>query len=252
MKPDVFSFGLGGIIVPSEAVQELSEKVKALCRRWNVPALHGNKIRAGKGKFGFVKKDAARRQTFLAELEAVIIDKRITAHACVICRPGYRDRYFERHAEPSRWQMSRTAFDIAVERAAKFAMTRDRRLSVVYERSGEREDRLLEAYFRGLLARGTEFDPGNASRHRPLSQQELSATLQSIWPDGKGNPLLQLADLVLHPLCQRPSGSTNHAYDRLVEAGQIIDAQGCEDPAIAVKYSCYDGPYNAWGNNRNA
>lgn len=167
MKPDVFSFGLGGIIVPSEAVQELSEKVKALCRRWKVPALHGNKIRAGKGKFGFVKKDAARRQTFLAELEAVIIDKRITAHACVICRPGYRDRYFERHAEPSRWQMSRTAFDIAVERAAKFAMTRDRRLSVVYERSGEREDRLLEAYFRGLLARGTEFDPGNASRHRP-------------------------------------------------------------------------------------
>jgi len=51
MEPHVFSFGLGGVIVPSEAVRELSEVTSALCERWGAPELHGNKIRSGKGKF---------------------------------------------------------------------------------------------------------------------------------------------------------------------------------------------------------
>ncbi|ASY61157.1 hypothetical protein SS05631_a47740 (plasmid) [Sinorhizobium sp. CCBAU 05631] len=111
MWSHVFSFGLGGIIVPSEAVHEISSATNDFCTRWDVPVLHGNKIRGARGSFGFLKK--AR---FFQELEEVLIDDRIPAHACVICRPGYRDRYHDKHPEGVRWQMSRTAFDISVER----------------------------------------------------------------------------------------------------------------------------------------
>ena len=246
MPAHVFSFGLGGIIVPSEAVRSISDATLNFCGRWNVPHLHGNKIRSGKGKFAFLKKDEARRQSFFEELESLVTDSRITAHACVICRPGYRDRYYERHAEGSRWQMSRTAFDIAVERAAKYARLVGRRLSVAYERSGSAEDRLLESYFEGLVKNGTGFDAANSAIHKPLTQQELAETLLTIWPDGKSNPMLQLADLVVHPLSHRPTGLPNRAYDRLSANGQLLDQRGGADPAVAVKYSCYDEPYKTW------
>ncbi|MEP9373287.1 DUF3800 domain-containing protein [Mesorhizobium sp. KR1-2] len=251
MEAHIFSFGLGGIIVPSEAVQALSDATIKFCKRWDVPELHGNKIRSGKGKFSFLKKDENRKNRFFEELEALIIDERITAHACVICRPGYRDRYYEKHTEGSRWQMSRTAFDIAVERAAKYARLVGRKLSVAYERTGATEDRLIENYFEGLLKNGTGFDSTNSSKHRPLTKDELTETLLTIWPDGKSNPMLQLADLVLHPLGHRPTGLKNRAHDRMSEAGQIIDLRSNGDETIAVKYSCYDDPYKEWVNPRN-
>lgn len=245
MKAHEFSFGLGGVIVPSEAVQELSASTLAFCERWNVPALHGSKIRAGKGKFGFLKEDKVTKAAFMKELEDILVDDRITAHACVICRPGYRDRYHQKHPEGSRWQMSRTAFDISVERAVKFARSKGRKLSVVYERSGEKEDRLIENYFQRLKTVGTEFDVQNSSPHQPLTREQLAESLLSIWPDGKVNPMLQLADLTIAPLCHKPTGRPNRAYERLIETGQIIDAR-TDDPTIAVKYSCYDGPYEKW------
>jgi hypothetical protein len=251
MAAHVFSFGLGGIIVPAEAVSELSQSVHRLCQRWDVPALHGNKIRSAKGKFAFLRENANTREEFFSELEELIIDARILAHACVICRPGYRDRYLAKHPVGSRWHMSRTAFDIAVERAAKYAMQLNKRLSLVYERSGEKEDRLIEGYFHGLKAVGTEFDAQNAGKYRPLSRDELSRILTTVWPDGKSNPMLQLADLVIHPLCHRPTGLPNRAYTRLVNAKQILDFRSDGDPAIAVKYSCYDGAYQSWESPRN-
>ncbi|WP_244428282.1 DUF3800 domain-containing protein [Sinorhizobium fredii] len=240
-----FSFGLGGIIVPSESVGELSDAVLAFCERWDVPELHGNKIRGRKGKFGFLKTDDDARERFFSELDGLISDPRITAHGCVICRLGYRDRYLEKHPVASRWQMSRTAFDISVERAAKYARTIGRQMSVVYERTGKAEDRLIGSYFKGLLAAGTEFDAQTSAVHAPLSPSELAETLGTIWPDGKNNPMLQLADLVLHPLCNQPTKRPDRAYERLLATQQIIDFKS-DDPTIAVKYSCYDGSYQEW------
>ena len=53
MEAHIFSLGLRGVIIPSEAVSELSERTKSFCKAWGIPELHGNKIRSGKGKFGF-------------------------------------------------------------------------------------------------------------------------------------------------------------------------------------------------------
>jgi hypothetical protein len=245
MWSNVYGFGLGGIIVPAEAVDEISAATHAFCKDWNVPVLHGNKIRGGRGRFAFLNNDEAKRDEFFRQLETILVDDRITAHACVICRPGYRDRYHKLRPEATRWDMSRTAFDISVERAAKFARKHGRQLSVVYERTGEAEDRLVEQYFARLKTSGTEFNQETSAAHAPLSQAELSETLRTIWQDGKGNPLLQLADLVLHPLCHHFTGLENRAYNRLVDTGQIIDAR-TDDPTIAVKYSCFDGKYKDW------
>ncbi|WP_412049011.1 hypothetical protein ACK6D9_14255 [Hoeflea sp. Naph1] len=146
--------------------------------------------------------------------------------------------------------MSRTAFDISVERAVKYARSQNRQLSVVYERSGKVEDRLIENYFQTLIANGTEFDTQNSKKHEPLSKSELAETLLTIWPDGKNNPMLQIADLLLFPLCNQPTKRPDRAYKKLCEAEQLIDWKH-DDPTIAVKYSCYDGTYKEWVHPQN-
>lgn len=245
--PHEYSFALGGVIVASGHVEALSKKVRAFCESWGVPALHGNKIRSGKGKFGFLKKDEEKRAQFFAQLEDLVLDERLIAHACVICRPGYRDRYLEKYPQHIRWAMSKTAFDISVERAAKFARYNDCTLDVVYERTGEKEDRLVERYFSDLKATGLGFSDEGSKQYSPLSGTELAACLNVIWADGKGNPLLQLADLVLHPICHVTSGKENRAYRQLREHELLLDFKH-KDDAVGVKYSCYDGEYGAWKN----
>jgi hypothetical protein len=239
------SFALGGVIVASEDVDALSKKVKEFCAKWEVPALHGNKIRSGKGKFGFLKKDERTKDTFFSELDKLILDDRLIAHACVICRPGYRDRYLGKYPDSTRWDMSKTAFDISVERAAKLAMQGGRNLDVVYERTGAKEDRLLEGYFTALKAAGMGFCTKNSEQYGPLTGAQFADHLNVIWPDGKGNPLLQLADLVIHPVSHVVCGKKNRAYDNLIKNKMLLDFKH-EDNAVGVKYSCYDGEYGAW------
>ena len=239
------SFALGGVIVASEDVGALSRKVQDFCRKWEIPALHGHKIRSGKGKFGFLKRDQGRKEAFFAELEQLVLDDRLIAHACVICRPGYRDRYLEKYPDGNRWAMSKTAFDISVERAAKLAMRDGRQLDVVYERTGKKEDRLLEGYFADLKAAGMGFSAENSKQYGPLTAEQFTGHLHVIWPDGKGNPLLQLADLILHPVCHVTCGKPNRAYEQLVVHRMLLDFKH-EDHAVGVKYSCFDGEFGAW------
>lgn len=241
-----FIFALGGVIVASEDVGAISKNVGAFCERWGVPALHGNKIRSGKGKFGFLKKDPGKRTEFFLDLDRLVLDERLIAHACVICRPGYRDRYVSKHPEGTRWEMSRTAFDISVERAAKLAIKDGRKLDVVYERTGEKEDKLLEKYFADLKASGMGFSTANSRQYGPLTGTQFSDHLNVIWSDGKGNHMLQLADLVVHPVSQVTCGSRNRAYDQLVGRKMLLDFKH-EDDAVGVKYSCFDGEYGARG-----
>jgi hypothetical protein len=240
-----FSFALGGIIVASEDIDDLAKNVTAFCEKWDVPALHGNKIRSGKGKFGFLKNDTGKKAAFFSELDNLVLDERLTAHACVICRPGYRDRYLAKHPDSTRWAMSKTAFDISVERAAKFAMRGGRQLDVVYERTGAKEDRLLESYFADLKTAGMGFCVENSKQYGPLTGTQFTDHLNVIWPDGKANSLLQLADLVVHPVSHVTCGKKNRAYDQLVSRKLLLDFKH-EDNAVGVKYSCFDGEYGAW------
>lgn len=243
--PHELSFALGGVIVASENIGSIAMSVRAFCKKWEVPSLHGNKIRSGKGKFGFLKKDENKKKVFFSQLEQLVLDDRLIAHACVICRPGYRDRYLEKYPDDTRWAMSKTAFDIAVERAAKLAMQDGRQLDVVYERTGEKEDRLLECYFENLRASGMGFCSENSKLYGPLTGEQFTDNLNGIWPDGKGNPLLQLADLVVHPVSHVTCGKQNRAYDQLIDRKMLLDFKH-KDDSVGVKYSCYDGEYGRW------
>lgn len=120
---------------------------------------------------------------------------------------------------------------------AKYARLVGRKLSIAYEGTGATEDRLVEDYFKGLRENGTGFEVANSSKHKPLTKDELAETLLSIWPDGKKQSHAAIGRSVVHPLDHHPTGSRNRAYDRLSEAGQIIDLRSNGDETIAIKYS---------------
>ena len=240
-RANEFSFSLGGIIVKKSDVSSLAADVKSFCRKWNIEHLHGHKIRTKKGSFGFLD-NVKIKEKFLTVLELVILKSKIIVHGCVICRPGYRDRYQSKYADCSRWAMSKTAFDISVERAAKFARANNAKLTVVFEGSGKKEDKLFKKYFDDLKSTGTQFSPVTSARYSPLKATEMVETLDKIWSDSKRNPLLQIADLMVHPISQITLGNNNHAYDQLVEHKMLLDFHHA-DPLISIKYSCYDGKY---------
>ena len=244
-EPHIFNFSLGGVIVASEDIPALVQKVNDFNIKWAIPHLHGHKIRSRKGEFRFLHDHPETSDEFFNDLNALILDTRLAAHGCVICRPGYRDRYVAKFPEGIRWAMSKTAFDISVERAAKYAMHYGRKLDVVFERSGKTEDRAIERYFDQLKSNGLSFDQETSNRYSPLKADALSSNLGKIWSDGKSNRMLQLADLVVHPISQVTTGKQNRAYDELVAKRMLLDFKH-PDEHIGVKYSCFDGAYNLW------
>ena len=238
-----FIFSLGGIIVREEEVNQIARAVNQFTSKWRVGPLHGSKIRSGKGKFSFLKNDDEIKEKFLSELEDLILQSNFIAHACVICRPGYRDRYSTTFTGATRWEMSKTAFDIAVERAVKLALHNDRRLDVVYEECGKKEDRLIEKYYRSLKVNGIQFSQQNSKSYNPLQQQQFKECLNNISRGKKNNELLQLADLVIHPISHVAMGSENRAYKMLKNKEKLIDFKHSDD-TISIKYSCFDNDYN--------
>ena len=234
-------FALGGVIVPKEKVKDISNNIKYFKKKWDIPNLHGNKIRNKKGKFNFLN-DKKKADDFFSVLDEIIINSKATVHACVICRPGYRDRYSKKFSDASRWDMSKTAFDISVERATKFALNSGRILDLVYEKSGKKEDKKIVGYFKDLKEKGTNFSVKNSNKYKPLVEINYDNYLGNIWSDGKRNELLNLADLVLHPVVSSTMGKDNRAYNTFVENKMLIDYKS-EDNNVAVKYSCFDKKY---------
>jgi hypothetical protein len=54
------------------------------------------------------------------DLTSTITSFPIIAHACVVSRSGYSDRYLERYGTET-WEMMRSDFTMLVERSAKYA-----------------------------------------------------------------------------------------------------------------------------------
>lgn len=70
-------------------------------------------------------------------------------HACIVSRDGYLKRYLNKYGENT-WEMMKSAFSIAVERAAKYAALKNGTLMVYFESAGKKEDTLLKQYFNEL------------------------------------------------------------------------------------------------------
>lgn len=236
-------FALGGILVNDKDEDEARALYKKFCKDWDITSpLHSSEIRSQNENFlwlrGLEKED---RERFYEELYQLLRNAPVIGLACVVDRPGYKARYLEMY-EKAPWLLCKTAFSVAVERAAKNARSRDCRLRVSPERCNKPEDNLIKGYYRDLKAEGLPFATDNSEKYGPLSAKEFGETLYELKPKYKTSPMAQLADLFLWPICMGGYNATNRPYARLMADGKLIECTLPEDqwPFLATKYSCFD------------
>lgn len=238
-------FALGGALLEREDEELVASEVSAFKQRWDIDdnvALHGNEIRSKKKRFAWLGKlSEDEQERFMADLSQTITALPIIIHACVVSRTGYLDRYLDRYGTET-WEMMKSAFNILVERSAKYAGKQDGSIMIYYEEAGKKEDGLIQQYFNELRSSGHPFDATNASQYGPLSSEELSKCLRGIEGKKKSNPILQVADLCLYPVARGRDNPSDLAYQSLLTKQVLVDTQleADELTSLGIKYYCFD------------
>jgi Protein of unknown function (DUF3800) len=236
-------FALGGILVRDSDEAKARELHSDFCRKWGITCpIHSVEVRArNKGFLWLEKRPKSDREKFYEDLYQLLKAAPVTGLACVIDRPGYNARYRERYGR-QRWSLCKSAFNIAVERAAKYARGLGCRLRVSPERCNKREDGMLKSYYGELKLAGPPFAPDTSEKYRPLSAAEFKETLYEFLPKTKTSPMAQLADLYLWPMCMGGYKAETRPYQRLKDDGKLIECgMPPEDwPMLATKYYCFD------------
>lgn len=235
-------FALGGILINSEDEDVLRHLHAELCARWNITyPLHSEHIRFKRDDFVWLRElEQDEQDRFYRELGDLLASIPVLALACVIDRPGYNARYREKYGR-DRWSLCKTSFSVIAERAAKFAISRGRRLRVYPERSDPDSERKLRHYYDQLRAEGMPFAGEGAAKYQPLSQEELSATLREFRLKYKSSPPMQIADLYLYPIC-RSGYVAYRPMDEFKANGKLIDSEldAKAIPELGIKYSCFE------------
>ena len=155
-------FALGGILILEEDEDQARAAHAALCAKWSIDyPLHSVNIRAASKDFAWLRRESPEYQPFMEDMTQMILDIPVVGLACVIDRPGYDVRYRERYGR-NQWQLCRTAFTIAVERAAKHARRCGVQLRVLPERSNKDDEGRIKRYYDDLREHGLPFDPGTS------------------------------------------------------------------------------------------
>lgn len=234
---------MGGVIVREEDVPLIEARVQEFRARWPHPEapLHSWEIRTRKDGFVWLRTVSETKYLrFMAELTDLMCSLPIVVHATVVDRPGYNKRYMQEYG-PRRWSLCRTAFKIAVERAAKFAKSEGARLRVHVEQSDRPNERRLKEYFDTLRAEGLPFKPDTSAKYAPMAAEELRATLLEFRVKTKASIPTQIADLALWPVCKGKYHPDNIALIALTEAGKLLDAKCLPDSGLlGIKYSCFE------------
>ncbi len=182
----------------------------------------------------------AKRMRFLEELTDLMCSLPIIVHGTVVDRPGYNRRYLDEYG-PRRWSLCRTAFKIAVERAAKFASSQGAKLRVYVEQSDKITEARLKGYFDSMRAEGLPFNQSTSAKYAPLVASDLAGTLREFRVKTKGSVPMQIADLALWPICKGKYRPDNISLVKLTEAGLLLDARcNPENGLFGIKYSCFD------------
>jgi len=237
-------FALGGVLIDSAHEDAAKAAIEAFRRRWaqmQDEPLRSYDIRHRTQRFRWLASlPPAEYQRFMEELTALIVALPIHVLACVIDRPGYNKRYLQAYGA-RRWKLCRTAFNIAVERAAKVALHHGARLRVYVERSDKPTETQFKGYFDEMRRAGLPFNAANSEKYRPLTPEQLRDTLFEFRVKTKASLLMQLADLVLWPVCQGGYDKEHRPYAELAKAGKLIDVLCTEENGLlGVKYSCFD------------
>lgn len=210
--------------------------------KWDIKSpLHSYEIRNRTDNFSWLRsRSSEERSQFYGQLGEMLVSLPVLGVACVIDRQGYNKKYREKYGN-RRWSVCKTAFNIVVERAAKFAMIDGRRLRVYYERSDKKHERLIENYYSSMRSEGMPFDPVGSEKYQPANKTSLQRVLFECRKKHKSSPPMQIADLYLFPICVGGYDDKYAPYDALKSNERLIDC--VIDPAsnLGVKYSCFDG-----------
>lgn len=235
-------FALGGILISEDDEERARAAHAALCERWSITyPLHSVDMRHGTKDFNWLRRDSPEYQSFMDDLTQMLVSVPVTALACVIDRPGYDARYREKYGR-NQWQLCRTAFTIAVERAAKHARRLGSKLRVLPERSSKDDERRIAQYYRELRQQGAPFDSATSNAYGPLSATECAATLVELRFKFKSSPMAQLADLYLWPILWERYRPGYRPYQGFHAAGRLIECvlDAVDVKTCGTKYSCFE------------
>jgi hypothetical protein len=117
-------FALGGILIKEEDEDVARNLHKQFCNKWSFKdPIHSVEIRGCTGNFLWLMElSKPNRENFFEELYQLMRAVPAIGLACVIDRPGYNIRYLEKYAD-QRWMLCKSAFNITVERAVKYALS---------------------------------------------------------------------------------------------------------------------------------
>lgn len=238
-------FALGGmLVVDGEDEGNCRTRHENFCKRWGIKyPLHSVEIRHSEGNFGWLKSlPQADYRRFMADLTSLLTGIPVVGLACVIDRRGYNERYRELYPARNRWSLCKTAFSVAVERAAKYARSKKHKLNIYVERCTPTDDAKILEYQKELGKGGAPFDPGRSLIYGPLRAEDFRDTLYDIKLKNKSSPMIQIADLYLWPMCVGGYDARHLPYQLLRRARKLMDDQ-CPIEAVnelGIKYSCFD------------
>jgi Protein of unknown function (DUF3800) len=240
-KDGMDCFGFGGILINEEDIDALIAAYRAFRESWRIDyPFHSHEIRGGRGSFGWLKKPENAVE-FLPALEDLLLSLPVIGIAAVVHRPGYVERHRDLYQDRM-GMMSKTAYSVLIERAAKFARSRGRKLRVFFEGAGAAEDNDIIAYAKALKEDGMPFDQQNSAAHRALTAADFrSIVLGEPRRKTKATPMMQIADLVLYPMAKGGYDPSYRPYAKLMAQKKLIDAviDPEERPMLGIKYSCF-------------
>jgi hypothetical protein len=236
-------FTLGGFIAKEENEGAIETAHSVFCGDWGITyPLHSYDIRAQTKNFTWLKGlDEREYNRFMRELGAMLLSIPVIGHGCVVDRPGYNKRYREKYGRQT-WMLCRTAFAVAVERAAKYSKDNKRKLRVYVEEGDKTADDMIRNYYNALRTEGMPFASDRMAKYAPLSNEDLAATLYDLKFKNKTSRLAQIADLYAYPIARGGYDSEFLPYVQMKQQKKIIDCLLKEDeiPHQGIKYSCFE------------
>ncbi len=236
-------FALGGVLIKEDEESIARQIHLDFCQRWEITTpLHSSEIRGRHEKFTWIGKlDKEKQELFYEELYQILKNSPVIGIACVIDRPGYNNRYREKYGNQP-WLLCKTAFNILIERAAKYAESQGYKLRVLPEKCNKNDDRTLREYYNKLKSEGMPFDKLTSSRYLPLQGNDFQRILYEFQLKEKSSPMIQLADIYLWIMAIGGYDKNNRAYKRLIEDRKLIDCLYNQEEIahLGIKYSCFD------------
>lgn len=235
-------FALGGVLIIEGKKSTIEQAYIDFCKNWSINyPLHSTKIRGMRSDFAWLQESSKQKDTFYAELESFLISLPVLGFATVVHRPGYNERYKEKHnGQP--WWMCKTAYAILIERVAKYVAEQNGILLIRFEGAGKREDRAIIQYARDLKNIGMPFNTDTSKKYDGLQPENFKELiLGEPRRKKKENLFVQLADLYLYPMAKRMYEPTYNPWVQLFENKKVIDALIHEEEWLArgIKYSCF-------------